>query len=264
MAAGTTNYDGKTTYEMTDTLTEWDEIMIKKGIKTHDQCLEEKGLNPDDFRKEREIIFEAPNEKDLLEQASLDELEELEEDVYEDSRMLEEFRAKRIAEMKESAVSNRFGDYCEISKDEYLREVTECSQNCWVVIHLYQDSIIGCNLVDEALLQLAPKFKQVKFLKIRATSAVENWPSSRLPAIFLYNQGELQHQCIGIDDLGGKTLKAANIEWYLSTKEIITTELEEDPVRTFVTGKIKNLTIFKGRGTGLDSDDEFADSDDNN
>jgi hypothetical protein len=255
------SFSGTPTYAVTDELTEWDEIMIKKGIKTRDQCLIEKGLNPDDFRKTKEIVFEAPTEEELLEQATLDDLDELAEDTYDDSRMLEEFRAKRIAEMKQKAVQNRFGDYCEISKDEYLREVTEASKSSWVVIHLYQDSILGCNLVDEAILQLAPKFKFVKFLKIRSTMAVENWPTSRLPALFLYRDGELKHQVIGIDELGGKTLKADNLEWYLSCKEIVTTELEEDPVRTYVTSKLKHLSAMKARGTGLGSDDELADSD---
>jgi hypothetical protein len=247
------------TYELTDQLTEWDEIMIKKGIKTREQCLLEKGiLNPERFlKKEPEVVIEAPTEQELLDQAQLDELDELEEDIYDDTRMLEEFRSKRLAEMKENAVKNRFGDYQEISKDEYIREVTECSKTCWVVIHLYQDSELGCNLVDEALLQLAPKFKQVKFLKIRSTMAVENWPNSRLPALFLYNEGEMKHQCIGINELGGKTLKAANMEWYLSCKGVVQTDLEEDPVRTYVSGKINKINARAQRGTGLDSDDEY-------
>jgi len=247
------------TYAISDELTEWDEILIKKGIKTHEQCLLDKGIvDPSRYlNKKKEVIIEGPSEADLLDQAKLDELDELEEDLYDDSRTLDEFRAKRIAEMKAAAVQNRFGSYDEISKDEYIREVTECSKTCWVVIHLYQDSEIGCNLVDEALLQLAPKFKHVKFLKIRSTMAVENWPNSRLPALFLYNEGEMKHQLIGISELGGKTLKADNLEWYLSTKEVVKTDLEEDPVRTYVSSKISKLSARAKRGTGLDSDDDF-------
>ena len=249
---------GTTFYELTDELTEWDEIMIKKGIKTKDECLIEKGVNPDDFRKTPEIEIEAPTQEELLDQLDVDELDELDEDEFSDDRMLEEFRKKRLAEMKDNALKARFGDYQEISKADYIRDVTECSKTgCWVVIHLYQDSELGCNLVDEALLQLAPKFKHVKFLKIRSTMAVENWPASRLPAVFLYNEGELQHQLIGITELGGKTMKAANMEWYLFTKGIVETDLEEDPVRTYVDAKITKHHVFQSRGTGLGSDDEL-------
>jgi hypothetical protein len=38
------------TYEVSGDTTEWDDIMIKKGIKTKDQVLIEKGLNPEDVR----------------------------------------------------------------------------------------------------------------------------------------------------------------------------------------------------------------------
>jgi hypothetical protein len=245
------------TYELTDELTEWDEILIKKGIKTRDECLWDKGVNPDDFRKAPEVTFEDVSEEELLDQLNAKEIDELEEDMYDDDRMLEKFREKRLKEMKEAAVQARFGDYIEISKDEYIREVTECSKTCWVVIHLYQDSELGCNLVDEALMKLAPKFKMVKFLKIRSTMAVENWPNSRVPAVFLYNEGELKHQCIGITELGGKTMKAANMEWYLACKNVLKSDLEEDPIRTFVTEKISKASVFRSRGTGLDSDDEF-------
>ena len=67
-------------YEMTDQLTEWDEIMIKKGIKTKDQCLIEKGVNPEDFRKEPEVVFEDVSKEELLDQLATDEIDELEEE----------------------------------------------------------------------------------------------------------------------------------------------------------------------------------------
>jgi hypothetical protein len=35
-------------YEVSGDNTEWDDIMIKKGIKTKEQVLIEKGLNPED------------------------------------------------------------------------------------------------------------------------------------------------------------------------------------------------------------------------
>lgn len=36
------------TYEISGELTEWEDIMINKGIKTRDQIFIEKGLNPED------------------------------------------------------------------------------------------------------------------------------------------------------------------------------------------------------------------------
>lgn len=38
------------TYEHSGNTTEWDDILIKKGIITHEQALLNKGLNPADVR----------------------------------------------------------------------------------------------------------------------------------------------------------------------------------------------------------------------
>ena len=179
------------TYAISDELTEWDEILIKKGIKTREQCLLDKGIvDPSRYlnKDKKEVEVEQPSESDLLDQATLGELDELEEDLYDDSRALEEFRAKRIAEMKAAALSNRFGTYDEISKSDYIRDVTERSQTCWVVIHLYQDSELGCNLMDEALLQLAPKFKQVCRCPVYSIIRTLNG------SVFVYEQWVVQLQ----------------------------------------------------------------------
>jgi hypothetical protein len=37
-------------YEVTGETTEWEDILIQKGIKTKDQVLIEKGLNPADVK----------------------------------------------------------------------------------------------------------------------------------------------------------------------------------------------------------------------
>jgi hypothetical protein len=72
-----------------------------------------------------------------------------------------------------------------------------------VVVHLYQDSVIECRLMNEALLVLAPKFRHVKFLKIRSTLAVPNWPDQNLPTLFVYHKGALATQLLTARTIGG-------------------------------------------------------------
>ncbi len=104
-------------------------------------------------------------------------------------------------------LKNRFGDYVEIVKDDWVREVTEGSNNSVVVVHLYENSMVECQLVDEALLRLAPQFKYIKFLKIKYTQAIENWPERNLPTLFVYDQGALKTQLITLNSVGGKGMK---------------------------------------------------------
>eukprot|EP01041_Mallomonas_annulata_P007776 gene7776-15912_t len=206
------------TYEVTGETTEWEDILIKKNILTRDEVLINKGLNPEDFIKETYQEDIEPPVKNVFEHATLDELDEM-EDENSDERILEKYREKRIEEMKMQQLRNRFGEVFDISRDVWVREVTDSSKSCWVVVHLYQDSVIECRLMHQLLAEVASKYKYVKFLRIQSTQAVENWPDKNLPTLFLYHDGELQDQLITLRQLGGRTKR--DLEKWLAGKGVI-------------------------------------------
>lgn len=112
--------------------------------------------------------------------------------------------------MREAAAKNRFGEVVEITKDEWVRQVTEASEGCDVVVHLYEDSMIECQLMDEALRNIASRFKYIKFLRIKYNQAIENWPEKNLPTVFVYSKGSLKTQIVTLNSVGGKQMKAAS------------------------------------------------------
>lgn len=57
--------------------------------------------------------------------------------------------------------------------------------------------------MNDILLTLAPKFRHVKFLKIRSTLAVPNWPEQNLPTLFVYHEGALATQLLTARTIGG-------------------------------------------------------------
>ena len=126
---------------------------------------------------------------------------------FSDTKILNEYRDLRLKQLQEERVKNRFGDVNEITKDEWVKQVTEASRNSWVLVHLYQDSVIECRLLEEALQVLAAKFKYIKFLKIRSTQAVENWPERNLPTLFGYHENDLKVQLITLKEVYGKAMK---------------------------------------------------------
>ena len=69
--------------------------------------------------------------------------------------------------------------------------------------------------MDEALVFVANKYPDVKIVRIKSTSAVENWPDVNLPTLFLYKDGELQHQCLTLARLYGKSMKPTG-KWWIS------------------------------------------------
>lgn len=66
----------------------------------------------------------------------MDELDELEDE--EDEKVLLEYRAKRIAEIKATAEKARYGDVREISAEDYVLQVNKAGEGVWVVLHLYK------------------------------------------------------------------------------------------------------------------------------
>jgi hypothetical protein len=94
-------------------------------------------------------------------------------------------------------------------KAEWVREVTEASATSVVVAFLYLNSMIECQLMEEALRVLAPKFKYIKFVKIKFDQAIENWPERNLPTLFIYKDGVLANQLLTLNSVGGKKMTAA-------------------------------------------------------
>ena len=126
-----------------------------------------------------------------------------------DNKAIEFYRQQRLAELKQAAVRNRYGEVTEIIKDEWIREVTEGSNACDVLVHLYQDSMVECQLMDEVLRVLASRFKYIKFLRIKYNQAIENWPERNLPTVFVYSKGVLKTQLITLNSVGGKKMNAS-------------------------------------------------------
>jgi hypothetical protein len=113
--------------------------------------------------------------------------------------------------MKKLALLNRFGEVTEIVKDEWVREVTEGSKSCFVLVHLYQDGLIECQVMDEALRDISKRFRYLKCLRIKSNQAIENWPEKNLPTLFIYAKGELRTQIITLASLGGNTMTSQGI-----------------------------------------------------
>ncbi|GER55875.1 phosducin-like protein, partial [Striga asiatica] len=82
-----------------------------------------------------------PKGKDWLDEKTEEELQDLEDDL-DDDRFLEEYRKKRLAEIRESAKIARFGSVIPISGSDFVREVSQAPQDLWVVVLLYKDGYI--------------------------------------------------------------------------------------------------------------------------
>jgi hypothetical protein len=167
---------------------------------------------------------------------------------------MQKFREQRIAQMKETSAKNKFGEIKHIEKSDWVREVTEASNESWVIAFLYEDGHVECRVMEEALRLLAPQHKYIKFVKIKSVACVENWPARNLPTLFMYHDGDLAQQLLTLAKVGGKQMNKDDLEWYLANLGVMNTDLEEDPRKSKPAVNLHRN--FIGRSDANDDDDE--------
>ncbi|EGD76790.1 hypothetical protein PTSG_08141 [Salpingoeca rosetta] len=238
--------------------TEWNDILRAKGILPQ----KEVEVTEDDLT---EMIDEAARKQMLKEQGkkdmedmSLEELNEVEDD--EDERVWLEYRAKRLAELKERQKKARFGSIKEISAEEYRSEVNDAGEGIWVILHLYKTDNLICRRLQGILQQLASKFPAVKFLQSVSTRCIPNYPDKNLPTIFVYHEGDLKKQYTGPHIFGGQSMTADGVEWALAQVGAVESDIE-DPRDTLMARTLKDLRVTRTRVAGDSESDDDSDSD---
>jgi len=228
--------------------TEWNDVLRKKGIipeKTPEPEITEEEL----IKMMDKTIKEKSGKKDL-EDMTLDELDELEDD--EDERILLEYRQQRLAEMKAHLEASKYGVVKEITAPEYVQEVNQAGDGVFVVLHLYRQGIMLCNVINNYLGQLATKFPTVKFLRSISTTCIPNYPDQNLPTIFIYYEGKMKSQLVGPMAFRGTNMKIEELEFILGRTGAIDTEIKSDP-----RPKIKDVMMSKlGQNQDDDSDSD--------
>ena len=67
---------------------------------------------------------------------NLDELDELEDEL--DERVFEQYRQKRLDEIKATMKAAKYGEVLEITGQDYVQEINKAGEGIWVILHLYK------------------------------------------------------------------------------------------------------------------------------
>lgn len=197
------------------------------------------------------------------------------EDEQADDDTLEKYRKIRLQEMKEMKEKEKYGELTEITALEFEEEVKKSDELCCMLIYLRDhresDILKGC------LESLASKFKFIKFLKIVAGESLMNFLPEDCPTLMLYNKGDVVGQLVKLDAFAGYKTTPDVVEWELSERDILDTDLDEDPRENEITASMyrqkanfvysssnkRDVTIEERREDGtLVDDDKDSDDDD--
>lgn len=95
-----------------------------------------------------------------------------------------------MAELQKAAQRNKYGYMFSIARSEYIRQVTEASQELPVVVFLYKDryplneilivtlifTIVDCKILKEVLDRVAERQPMVKFVQMISTDCIADYP----------------------------------------------------------------------------------------
>lgn len=232
------------------TITEWEEVLLKKGIikKTADigKETDEPAQGSSDQKQKQRRGNQMQEE---------DEIDDLLEDDIEDDDFMRRYRDMRLSELKATVTkqeSLRYGEVIEISGSEYVEQVNKAGKDVWVVVHLYDDGVPSSRIINEHLKNLAIKFPFTKFIKSIATLCIPNFPLSQLPAIFVYHDGELKNKIVGASAFGDPLTQDA-LEWIIASLGPFKTDLESDPRNRIKVNRLKGRSKMD-RDSSDDSD----------
>ncbi|PWA54195.1 thioredoxin superfamily protein [Artemisia annua] len=176
--------------------TQWDDIQRKLGNLPPKAPV----FKPDPFTP-AEDEDSRPKDKNWIDHKTEEELEDLEDDL-DDDRFLQEYRRKRLAEMKQVVKIAKFGSIIPISGSDFVREVSQAPSDVWVVVILYKDGYPECGVLMQCMEELATMYSATKFVKIISTDCIPNYPDQNLPTVLVYNNGAVKANYAGLHTFG--------------------------------------------------------------
>lgn len=221
--------------------TEWEDIQYKHGNKvgkyqTHEMQLLAQRIadaNPNIQLKS----YDATEEKvrDKLQRGGYDVDPEEVKDIHDigsdddDDDALAAFRQRRMAEIQQIQQTHVFGVVRHIPGSDYVKEITESSENCWVVGIMTSQGLEDCDVLLKVMSQVASRHRDVKFVSLYAKEAVAKLPDRLLPCVVLYHKGALVCQMTQLDQWkDGKTVTVDSVERLLGRYGTIQREDEEE------------------------------------
>lgn len=185
--------------------TEWNDILRQHGI------IPEKPKDPEPLIQEALLEATRKAHENRLEDKDIDELDALEDE--EDEDFLQQYRRKRLAELSTLQQTSLFNQVYPLQKVDYAREVTDASNNAFVLVNLTsQGANVESRVLTELWRQMAAKFGDIKFCEIRADMCIEGYPEKNTPTILVYKDTEIKRQLITLRELNGPRTKVEDLE----------------------------------------------------
>ncbi|XP_058820684.1 phosducin-like protein [Topomyia yanbarensis] len=137
-----------------------------------------------------------------------------------DEDFLLQYQKKRMAEML--AIAGKFpsfGTLVELhSGDDFLRAIDDEQSAVTIIIHIYDRNDKACKNMNEALIDLAAEYKNVKFCKFSSLAAGVSmtFKSNGIPALLIYKSGDMIGNFVRVTDELTDEFDSSDVESFLT------------------------------------------------
>lgn len=108
------------------------------------------------------------------------------DELLEDDTFLQEFRTKRLQELKTKNTLPIFGNVIDADVDTFINEIDNVDHNIFVIVHLYDPDVHTCLRLNKILEELCETMIHIKFIRMQTSI-----DKVALPLINVYKAGEV-------------------------------------------------------------------------
>ncbi|CAF0876924.1 unnamed protein product [Adineta ricciae] len=142
--------------------------------------------------------------------------EKLEEEFFDtEDEFFKEYRAKLMYQMQQRLLNvPRFGKQFDLDRENFTNAIDGENKNVTIVVHVYEQAVEGCKLMNNCFQILAEQYPYVKFCRIQASEAQmsHNFIRNGCPAILVYRAGELLSSFISVTNKLGDDFVVSDVE----------------------------------------------------
>nr|XP_056701091.1 phosducin [Euleptes europaea] len=201
------------------------EILIRQMSSPH------RSVNRNDTTRDR-----------LIRKMSMQEYE-LINGEKEDETCLRKYRKRCMQDMHQKlSFGPKYGYLSELqSGEQFLETIEKEKKTTTIIVHIYEDGIKGCELLNSSLACLAAEYCMVRFCKIKAsnTGAGDRFSSDVLPTLLVYRGGELVSNFISVTEQFNEEFFAVDVEMFLKEYGL----LSQKEIPALGTGNIEEKEI---------------------
>lgn len=147
----------------------------------------------------------------------IDQDDEEEEYDDEDDEFMMEFRRKRLEELKVKSTLPTFGICKDVDSSTFLDEIEKEDHRVIVIVHLFEPSVQSCVRTNRFLEDIAHTHRNIKFLRMQASSNMIPLDIVTLPILTIYRSGESLVTLAGLTEELGEFFTKDDLEWLIET-----------------------------------------------